>query len=89
MHGLKSYNCNRRKELSVPARKDPATKKAVAKYKKEKTKFKGITFFPADMDILKYAEDTKNFSGYVKSLIRADMERNGCRNDESGREETR
>lgn len=57
------------------ARKDEATKKAIAKYKKEKTKMKGVHFFPGDADILEYAEATGNFSGYVKDLIRADMER--------------
>lgn len=57
------------------ARKDEATKRAVAKYKKEKTKMKGVHFFPADMEILAHAEATGNFSGYVKDLIRADMEK--------------
>lgn len=58
------------------ARKDEATKKAIAKYKKEKTKMKGVHFFPGDTDILEHAEATGNFSGYVKDLIRADMEKN-------------
>lgn len=51
-------------------------RKADAKYKKEKTKMKGVRFFPADMDLLAYAEEKDNFSGYVKDLIRADMEKN-------------
>ena len=57
------------------ARKDEATKRAVAKYKKEKTKMKGVHFFPDDDDILEHAEATGNFSGYVKELIRADFEK--------------
>lgn len=57
------------------ARKDEATKKAVAKYQKEKTKMKGVRFFPDDMSLLKHAESVGNFSGYVKDLIRADMEK--------------
>ena len=57
------------------ARKDPATKKAIAKYQKEKTKRKGVRFFPDDMPLLEHAESTGNFSGYVKDLIHADMEK--------------
>lgn len=57
------------------ARKDEATLRAHAKYRKEKTKTKSLVFFPADMDILEYAESTGNFSGYIKELIRADMEK--------------
>ena len=56
------------------ARKDEATKKAIKKYRIEKTKTKSLVFFPADMDTLEYAESQGNFSGYVKGLIRADME---------------
>lgn len=57
------------------ARQDEATKRAKAKYQKEKTKIKSLAFFPDDMPILEHAESTGNFSGYIKSLIRADMEK--------------
>lgn len=36
---------------------------------------KGVRFFPDDAELLKYAEATGNFSGYVKDLIRAGMEK--------------
>lgn len=58
------------------ARKDEATKKAKRKYQQEKCKNKGIQFSPVDADILEYAESKGNFSGYIKDLIRADMEKN-------------
>lgn len=58
------------------ARKDEATKKAIKKYRSEKTKTKSLCFFPDDMPLLEHAESTGNFSGYIKDLIRADMEKN-------------
>lgn len=57
------------------ARKDPSTKKAKKKYAKEKTKNKSLQFSPKDMHLCEHAEATGNFSGYVKGLIRSDMER--------------
>ena len=56
------------------ARKDEATKRAIKKYRRESTKTKSIVFFPADMDMLEHAESQGNFSGYIRKLIRADME---------------
>ena len=53
-----------------------AKRRADAKYKKEKTKMKGVRFFPGDAELLEYSESQGNFSGYVKDLIRADMEKN-------------
>lgn len=52
-----------------------AKKKYDAQYKKENTKMKGVRFFPKDAELLEYAETMGNFSGYVKDLIRADMEK--------------
>lgn len=56
-------------------RKDPATKKAVAKYQKEKTKQIGLRFFPADMDLYDHIKSQENVNGYIKGLVRADMEK--------------
>lgn len=61
------------------ARKDEATKRAKMKYQTEKTKMKGVRFFPDDMELLEYSESKGNFSGYIKDLIRADMERDGLK----------
>lgn len=58
------------------AKKYESTLKAHAKYQKEKTKMKGVRFFPDDAELLEHAEATGNFSGYIKDLIRADMEKN-------------
>ena len=52
-----------------------AQRRATAKYKREKTKTKPVTFYPSDADILAWLESQPNQAGYVKSIIRADMER--------------
>ena len=59
----------------MPTRKDPATKKAVAKYQKEKTRQIGIRFFPADMELFDFIKSHDNVNGYIKDLVRADMEK--------------
>lgn len=64
----------------MTTKKYESTLKAHAKYQKEKTKMKGVRFFPDDSYLLEYAEATGNFSGYIKDLIRADMER-GSKNE--------
>lgn len=51
-------------------------KKWDAAYKKERTKTVNVRFFPADMDIYNHLSTLENKSGYIKGLIRADMERN-------------
>ena len=58
------------------ARKDEATKKAIAQYQKERTKCINLRFFPADMDLYNFAKSNDNVNGYIKDLIRADMEKN-------------
>lgn len=45
------------------------------RYKDAKTKQVGIRFFPADMDLYDYLQTKDNKMGYIKDLIRADMER--------------
>lgn len=57
--------------------KTEAEKRADGKYKKEKTKLKGIRFYPTDMYMLDYINAKENTQDYVKSLIKADMIANG------------
>ena len=58
------------------ARSDSA-KKADAKYKAEKTKQLVIRFYPADADIHEHLQKQDSKQGYIKQLIREDMQRNG------------
>ena len=51
-----------------------AQKRANARYQKESTKNISIRFMPGDADILAWLDEQPNKAGYVKSLIRADME---------------
>ena len=48
--------------------------KAVKKYK-EKTKRITIRFFPAEMELWNHIQSQENKQGYIKSLIRRDMEK--------------
>jgi hypothetical protein len=59
----------------MTAKRYESTIMAHARYQKDKTKMKGVRFFPDDMELLEHAESTGNFSGYIKNLIRADMEK--------------
>ena len=52
-----------------------AQKRAVRKYQAEKTQMRGFRFGPGDADVLAHLDAQPNKSGYVKALIRADMER--------------
>lgn len=56
------------------ARSDSA-KRADAKYKAEKTKQLVIRFYPADADILEHLQEQDSKQGYIKRLIREDMQR--------------
>ncbi|ACU94752.1 hypothetical protein Ccur_10610 [Cryptobacterium curtum DSM 15641] len=49
--------------------------RASAKYNKEKTITKTIRFSHHELDVVKYLEAQPNMSGYIKSLIRTDMNR--------------
>ena len=48
--------------------------KAVKKYQ-EKTKRITIRFFPAEMELWNHIQSQENKQGYIKSLIRRDMEK--------------
>lgn len=51
-----------------------AQKRANARYQKESTKNISIRFMPGDADILAWLDEQPSKAGYVKTLIRADME---------------
>ena len=51
-----------------------AQKRASAKYNKQKMKQTAVVFSPAEMDLYDHLCAQENKSGYIKSLIRADME---------------
>lgn len=50
-----------------------AQKRADAKYKREKMKSYGLRFSPKEMDIWEHLQKQPNKSGYIKQLIRNDM----------------
>ncbi len=52
-----------------------AKKRADAKYRKEKVRQVVVRFGPPDADLLEHLEGKENMAGYIKQLIRADMER--------------
>ncbi|MEG1245257.1 hypothetical protein [Gordonibacter sp.] len=51
-----------------------AQKRATAKYRKEKEVQRVVRFSPAESELLGYLDSKPNRMGYIKSLIRADME---------------
>ena len=63
-----------RKRMATRKKYDSERKWDV-EYKKEKTKMVGVRFFPADMELFNFIQDKENKSGYIKDLIRADMEK--------------
>lgn len=50
--------------------------RAVQKYKKEKSKRISIEFSPVDTKLWEHIQSQPNKQGYIKGLIRADMEKN-------------
>lgn len=52
-----------------------AQKRATAKYQKTKTRQLNVRFFEDEYDLLEWAKAQKSTAAYIKSLIRADMER--------------
>ena len=51
-----------------------AQKEANERYRKTNVTQKTIRFYPTEADVLAWAMEQPNFAGYVKGLIRADME---------------
>ncbi|QKF07196.1 hypothetical protein HLV38_02955 [Berryella wangjianweii] len=52
-----------------------AQRKASAKYRREKVRQVAVSFYPAESAIYDHLKSQPNMSGYVKDLIRADMQR--------------
>lgn len=52
-----------------------AQKRANAKYARDKVKQVGVKFYPADEELYEWVKSRDNVQGYIKELIRADMER--------------
>lgn len=50
-------------------------KKANEKYRKEKVKQVAVRFYPGDQELYEFLKAKDNVAGYIKDLIRADMER--------------
>ena len=79
-HGMDRRHPSRRRHLlslqtegEVMALSD-ARKRANAKYAKSHVKQVGLKFYPAEEDVYAWLKSQENVQGYVKSLIRADME---------------
>ena len=51
-----------------------AQKAANERYRKANVTQKTIRFYPTEADILEWAMSQPNFAGYVKGLIRQDMD---------------
>lgn len=63
--------------------------RAIAKYEREKVKRKVVKFFPGDAELLAFLESHDNEGGYIKDLIRRDMELEGwCQSDNEEQQES-
>ena len=52
-----------------------AQKRANDKYRKEKMKQLVVRFSPNEMDLYEFLKSQDNIAGYIKRLVREDMER--------------
>ena len=52
-----------------------AQKSANEKYRKENVKQVAVRFYPGDQELYEFLRTKENVAGYIKDLIRADMER--------------
>lgn len=52
-----------------------AQKRAQAKYNKANVRQTSVRFYPSERDLWEWLENKGNKAGYIKELIRADMER--------------
>ena len=69
-------------ELAEGYAKEPimtqdARNRATAKYRKENVVSKTIRFYPAEAQLVKHLDLQDNVAGYIKQLIRDDMESAG------------
>lgn len=51
--------------------------RAAQKYRREKVKRMTFEFYPSEADLIEHIGKQPNKQGYIKGLIRADMERGG------------
>lgn len=51
-----------------------AQKRANEKYRKANVKQVAVRFYPAEMDLYEFLRTKENVAGYIKQLIREDME---------------
>lgn len=52
-----------------------AQKRAQVKYNKANVRQTAVRFYPSEQDLWEWLENKGNKAGYIKELIRADMER--------------
>lgn len=52
-----------------------AQRRATLKYRKEKMKQVVVAFYPNDMELFEFLDTKPNKAGYIKDLIRKDMEK--------------
>lgn len=52
-----------------------AKTKATIKYNREKVRRFSMNLSPVDADMIKWLEDKDNITGYLKQLVRNDMEK--------------
>ena len=52
-----------------------AKTKATIKYNREKVRRFSMNLSPGDADMIKWLEDKDNITGYLKQLVRNDMEK--------------
>lgn len=54
-----------------------AQARATNRYRKQNVKSFNVKFFPADADLIEWMDGIEGKNGYIKDLIRQDMERKG------------
>lgn len=58
-----------------------AQRRATERYRRKNTKQVIVRFYPGDMDLYEHLRAQPNMAGYVKRLIREDMERGPAEGD--------
>lgn len=61
-------------ERTEPLKTSDAQRRATQKYKKASVKRFTVDFYPADAELLAHLQKQANKQGYIKALLRADME---------------
>lgn len=63
------------KKGDVSMSRSPAEKEARKKYRREKCRVIKLTFYPTEQDMIEKINAVPSYSQYIKSLIKADLER--------------